>query len=166
MLNGIYNSTMGALVQATRHSVIANNLANTETTGYKPDAAVFRELPVETVIRGEAGSTIDPILQKTGGGVWLDRVHTIYEAGTIRESGSPFTAAIVDDPESGGRGFFTVEGADGNTYYTRDGFFRRNDAGELTMSDGVTRVLDSAGQPITVGAAEPYIRNDGVIVTG
>ena len=74
MINGMYISTMGAMVQATRHATIANNLANVNTTGYKPDWARFRHIPSESEWNPEIRIAPDEILRRTGGGAWMECV--------------------------------------------------------------------------------------------
>lgn len=157
MINGMYLSTMGAMVQASRHGVVANNLANANTTGFKPDYTAHRELPVESLIQLGRRAEINELLEDTGGGVWLDQTTTSYMAGPRTETGNPLHAAIRED-----NGFFRVR-RDGQEFLTRDGGFTRNGLGQLVMADGQTLVLDVSGSPIEI-AGSPLLRQDGSIV--
>jgi flagellar basal body rod protein FlgG len=144
----MYLSTMGAMAESSRHGVVANNLANTETIGYKPDRTNFKELLSESLLQPGHRMEIDKVLEKTGGGVWLNDVAVQFQQGAMRETGNPLHAAITDE-----NGFFTVK-KDGEDYLTRDGAFSLNPNGELVLSDGKTQVLNIDGEPINLGEIE------------
>jgi flagellar basal-body rod protein FlgG len=97
------------VAQTQKTDVVANNLANVNTTGYKRDVAFFRFLE---------GS------QQT-----VLRMHTDFTQGQIRQTENPLDLAIS------GPGFFAVETAQGEAY-TRDGHFSVDRRGRLTTSDG------------------------------
>jgi len=157
MINGVYLSTMGAMVQASRHGVVANNLANANTVGFKPDVTTMRELLPESVLQPGYRFGVNELLEKTGGGAWLHQTDPTWEVGPFRMTSNPLNAAIRDR-----NGFFEVE-RDGKRMLSRDGAFTRNSEGELTLADGETRVLDESGSPIVItGAAR--IREDGAVL--
>jgi flagellar basal-body rod protein FlgG len=167
MINGMYLSTMGAMVQNARHGVTANNLANSNTTGFKPDYTRFRAIPAESVLQPGHRREIDEILEQTGGGTWLDETATDFTPGAFRHTGNPFDLAIDDAQAADGRvGFFMVRpgGEAGEVLYTRDGSFRLNGSGQLVTSTGAL-VLDPQGGPIQIpdGAGGVRVNADGWI---
>lgn len=150
MINGMYLSTMGAMVEMANHETVANNLANSETSGFKPDYATFKSIPAESVWKGLGRRESDLILEKTGGGVWMDSTMINFEAGPLRETRSPLDLAIDDKP--GNVSFFKIRQNDGNediVRYTRNGNFTINNEGTLVTNDGY-EVLDVNDQPITI----------------
>jgi flagellar basal-body rod protein FlgG len=158
MINGMYLSTMGAMVQATQHGLLANNLANAETVGYKPDYGTFRELLAESALQPGWRPEVNELLEKTGGGAWMNQTVTAFHPGPVRTTGNPLNAALRQEDA-----VFRVQTPDGEERLTRDGAFTLNPEGFLTMADGETLVLDDGGQPILVeGSVE--IRDDGALV--
>ncbi len=150
MINGMYLSTMGAMVEMAKHENVANNLANSETSGFKPDYATFQDIPAESVWKGLNRRESDLILEKTGGGVWMDRTMTDFSPGPMRETRNPLDLAIND--KQGEVSFFKVQmqGENGESVgYTRNGNFVINSAGTLVTTDG-TPVLDDNNQTITI----------------
>ncbi|MDR1533530.1 MAG: flagellar hook-basal body complex protein, partial [Planctomycetota bacterium] len=147
MIYGMYLSTMGALIQTHRHATISNNLANTNTHGFKPDWSVFTEVPVENNWHGERIFLWDKILMNTGGGVWNDATLTNLAPGPLRETGNPFDIALHDEPGSESRSFFRLRpdqaGPEG-IYYSRAGHFVPDQEGMLRSPTG-DLVLDPEG---------------------
>ena len=142
---GLYLSASGVLNHLHRQDVLANNLANVETVGFKPDLVFNRARLPE---RLASGATTDPklMLEQLGGGLVPERTYTSRKQGTLQHTGNPLDTALVGD------GFFTVTGDDGVTRLTRDGRFTRSAAGELVMSGNGLRVLDDRGRPIQLAA--------------
>ncbi len=159
---GIYLSAAGALVQDTRQSVIANNLAISLTTGFKPDRAVFSARLTEALERNDFRFDVNPVLERLGGGVFLDEIVFSKVPGEITRSSNPFHLALQ------GEGFFAVtDGA--STYYTRAGDFQLGPDGSLLTADGQYRVLNDEGEPIRIdgeGASNVTIDTEGVIWVG
>jgi flagellar basal-body rod protein FlgG len=144
MVYGIYQSAGGLLVNQYRMEVLANNLANAETPGFKQDLAVVRERRNEAAARMAGLDASDPRLRGMTGGSLVAPTVTSFDQGPIEKTGQPLDVALT------GEGFFQVEGPNGGQYYTRDGRFTVNDAGELVTVAGDHKVLDHAGAPITV----------------
>lgn len=167
MIYGMYLSTMGAMVQASRHGNIANNLANANTTGFKPDWTVFQAVDAESVRQGGQRETIDRILEKTGGGVWLDDTVSNFQIGALTETGNPLDMALDDGGETTHRRFFMVRPAAGNgageVRYTRDGSFRINADGQLVTASG-DEVLSVNQESIVIpDGARVQVAADGTI---
>ncbi len=160
---GLWLSAAGMKVQSHRQDVLANNLANTNTTGFKQDFAVVTQRRIESQESLQAGSFGHSILDGLPGGLNVRASHHDFAQGSIEKTGRPLDVAID------GEGFFGV--TDGtSTRYTRDGQFTLNKEGELVLSagKGKWKVLDDAGAPIEIdraaGAFE--VSQDGSIRQG
>lgn len=155
MIYGMYLSTMGALVQTERHATISNNLANTNTNGYKPEWSLFKEVPIENEFHPERTFYWDKILMNTGGGVWNETTYTDFTAGPMDFTGNVFDIALHDEPMSEKTSFFMVrpdiEGSE--ILYSRDGHFVPDQDGMLRNMAG-DLVLDPEGAPINVTAPD------------
>lgn len=123
----------GMAAQQTRIDVIANNLANVNTPGFKRSRAVFEDLLYQTV-RGEQGvdtPEAEVIAQvQIGRGTRLSTVQRIHSQGQNEPTGRPLDLAIIGD------GLFQVRRPDGTTAYTRDGSFTISDQGVMVTSGG------------------------------
>jgi len=153
---GLYLSADGAHAQARRLEVIANNLANVDTVGFKRDLAIFQARYAEEIAQGVdvpgSGSIND-----VGGGTMLLQTQTDFSPGPVKRTGMPTDVAIDGD------GFFLVRKGDQN-YLTRAGNFRLTDRGELVTQQGYP-VLSETGAPVVIDmAAGPFqITPDGVV---
>ncbi|MBY0261522.1 MAG: flagellar hook-basal body protein [Phycisphaerales bacterium] len=134
----------GVLATMFRQDVAANNLANIQTVGFKPDVATT--LP-RSAAREEDGLFHLPsntLLERLGAGVLLAPTRTSFSQGAVTRSGNPLDVAIEGD------GFLAVSAEDGSTRLTRDGRLTLDKGGRLvTVTDGQP-VLDSSGRPITL----------------
>lgn len=152
MINGMYLSTMGGMCEMHRHETIANNLANVNSDGFKPNFAICRAVPAESVIKGLGRRESDIILEKTGGGAWVDRTATDFTNGPVIPTDNPLNMALYDKDHNR-VSFFAIQkrgGAnDGAVWYTRDGNFTRDNDGMLVTTNG-DFVLDAEGQAIRI----------------
>jgi len=138
---GLYISAEGAQVQSRRMEVIANNIANVDTVGFKRDLAVMRSRYAEAIERGSAspgGGTIDDI----GGGVQFRETVTDFSPGPLRKTGNPTDVALEGD------GFFVVRKGQ-ERLLTRAGNFRLTGAGDLVTQQGYP-VLGEGNSPIAL----------------
>lgn len=149
----MYISGEGARVQAQRLEVIANNLANVETPGFKRDVPMFQSRFAEAIQDGDAypgsGSIND-----VGGGVKMISTETDFSRGGIRQTKTPTDFAI------NGEGFFHVRGGDGEVYLTRAGNFSLDANGRLQTQTNLP-VLDDAGGEIVIDATRPWSLDSG-----
>jgi flagellar basal-body rod protein FlgG len=124
----------GMQAQQLNVEVIANNIANVSTTGYKRQRAEFQDLLYQTVVRPGAQSsdvgTIVPSGIQLGAGVKAGAIYRINEQGNIQQTSNQLDLAI------NGSGYFEVEMPDGETAYTRDGSFQLNQNGQIVTADG------------------------------
>lgn len=140
MNRGVYSSATAMLTSQRWLDVVANNLANANTTGFKRDVVAFNDAFVRELSRdGGAGGNIGSI----GSGMTMRAEATIYDKGAIHRTNNPLDMAIETD-----RGMFAVE-SPGGVRYTRDGAFHLSANGEIVTSDG-DKLLDDQGRPITI----------------
>ena len=155
--SGIYLSATGAIAAEARLDVIANNLANIETPGFKKSFTLQRERPAEAFEPSRIQYRGRPELDQVGGGLFIQEVRFDATQGGITQTGNDLDAAIQ------GEGWFGIAQG-GETLYTRAGNFRRNAEGTLVTADGQGAVLDAAGGTIqlpAVGTLE--IGRDGTV---
>jgi flagellar basal-body rod protein FlgF/flagellar basal-body rod protein FlgG len=138
---GLYISAEGAQAQSRRLEIIANNMANVDTVGFKRELAIFQARYAEAVEQGQAKPGSGSI-DDTGGGIMLRRTVTDYSPGPMKRTESPTDVAIS------GEGFFLVE-KDQQQYLTRAGNFRLTERGELVTQQGYA-VLSDNGSPIAI----------------
>lgn len=140
MLYGLYMSAGGMALHQHRQDVIANNLANVDTVGFKRQLAVFQERRIES------GSRFWPEQHRnmTGGG-FVSQVHTDWSVGPIDGTSRSLDVAL-DGP-----GMLTVRDGQG-VAYTRDGRLAAVDGTLVRAVDG-RAVLDGEGKTIEVGSA-------------
>ncbi|MBD9373864.1 flagellar basal-body rod protein FlgG [Rhizobium sp. ARZ01] len=128
----------GMNAQQTNLEVIANNIANINTTGYKRARAEFSDLLYQTEraqgVPNRANAAIVPEGAIIGLGVKTAAVRNIHLQGSLTQTGNSFDLALV------GRGWFQIEAPDGTTLYTRSGAFNTNADGQLVTLDGYTVV--------------------------
>ncbi|MDA1017643.1 MAG: flagellar hook-basal body protein [Planctomycetota bacterium] len=142
MLYGLHLSTQGAQNQLTRLDVLANNLANASTNGFKRDFAVFQAH--QSYDRTYGGQEKPPgNLNESTGGTSTATVRTDFSTGAATQTGSPFDLAIQGD------GFLRV--SDGQAeFLTRNGRLTVNADGELVQQDTGHRVLSSSGTSLEI----------------
>jgi flagellar basal-body rod protein FlgG len=140
MERGLYIAASGMLAEQARQDLIANDLANASTTGYKPDRVSSRSFGEMLLSDTRNGATIGSL----GLGTQIDKQVTDTSAGPLRDTGEPLDFAVEGD------GFFSVRTAAG-VRYTRDGQFSASARGTLVTAAG-DDVLSSTGAPIRIGA--------------
>jgi flagellar basal-body rod protein FlgG len=124
----------GMNAQQTNLEVIANNIANINTTGFKRARAEFSDLLYQTErlqgVPNRANDNIVPEGASIGLGVKTTAIRNLHIQGSLTSTGNKFDLALT------GNGWFQVQGADGGTLYTRAGAFNTNANGELVTADG------------------------------
>jgi len=133
MIRAMFSAATGMIAQQMTIDVIANNLANVNTTGFKKSRINFQDLLYET-IRPPGGLTaagnVVPEGIQIGHGVRPASVAKLFTPGSLLQTGNELDLAIE------GNGFFQVLLPDGTIGYTRDGSFRRSQDGTILTGDG------------------------------
>ena len=143
----------GLDAQQTRMAVIANNLANVNTTGFKRGRAVFEDLLYQNVrqVGGQSSQNTQlPTGLALGTGVRVVATEKLFTQGNIVQTGNPLDMAIQ------GRGFLQILRPDGSVAYTRDGTFQVNAQGQMVTSSGYplqpSITIPSNALSVTIGA--------------
>ncbi len=133
MIRSLFIAATGMEAQQLNIDVIANNLANSNTTGYKRSRADFQELMYEEIRTPGAvsaeGSQLPSGVQ-VGLGVKPVAVQKVFEQGDFVSTGNPLDMVIE------GMGFFQIVKPDGELAYTRAGAFKLDSEGRIVTSDG------------------------------
>ncbi|ABB74629.1 flagellar basal-body rod protein FlgG [Nitrosospira multiformis] len=152
MIRSLWISKTGLDAQQTQMDVIANNLANVSTNGFKRSRAVFEDLLYQTLRQPGAQSSQQTQLPsglQLGTGVRPVATEHIFTQGNLQQTGNSKDVAIQ------GQGFFQVLRPDGSTAYTRDGSFQTDFEGQLVTSSGYhvqpAITIPPNAQSITVG---------------
>jgi len=133
MMRGLWAAASGMAAQETNIDVIANNLANVNTTGFKSSRVDFQDLYYQTLRLAGAttseGSQVPAGIQ-VGLGSRPSAVQKVFSPGDLRQTGNPLDIAIEGD------GFFQITSSDGKVVFTRDGTFSKDGQGRLVNADG------------------------------
>jgi flagellar basal-body rod protein FlgF len=141
----IYTAMTGANAAMHRQTVLANNLANVSTNGFRAELATFRAVPLQ----GDGASTRVFALETTTG-------HS-DKPGPIQRTDRNLDAMPV------GNAWFAVQGLDGTEAYTRSGSFEISPAGTLVTNTGLP-ILSDGGTPIDIPqGAQVTLGSDGSI---
>jgi flagellar basal-body rod protein FlgG len=157
MNKALWVAKTGLEAQQTRMSVISNNLANVNTTGFKRDRAMFEDMLYQNIRQVGALSSQNsrlPTGLQLGTGVRTVATEKIHTLGNIVQTSNSLDVAIQ------GRGFFQILQPDGNLAYSRDGSFKLDETGQLVNSSGL--VLQPA-ITIPADATSVTIGSDGVV---
>jgi flagellar basal-body rod protein FlgG len=156
-MESLWVAKTGLEAQQTRMSIVSQNLANVNTTGYKRQRAMFEDLLYQNVVQS-GGSTSQqteaPTGLNLGTGVRVVATDRQFSQGNLVTTSNPFDVAI------NGRGFFEILLPDGTQSFTRDGTFQIDADGQLVTASGY------AVQPainIPQGASSVTIGADGVV---
>jgi len=133
-------------------NVIANNLANVNTSGFKRDRAIFEDLLYQNVRQpgGQTGTnTQSPTGLMLGTGVRVVATEKLHGQGNMVNTQNPLDMAIAGD------GFFQITQADGTLAYTRDGNFKLSSTGQLVTSSGALLqpaiTIPNTASSVTIG---------------
>ncbi len=157
MIRSLWISKTGLEAQQVQMDVIANNLANVSTAGFKRSRAVFEDLLYQTIRQPGAQSsqqTQIPSGLQIGTGVRPIASERIQTQGSLQQTSNQFDIAIQ------GAGFFQVLMPDGTTAYTRSGSFQTDNQGQLVTSSGF--VVQPA-ITIPINATSVTIARDGTV---
>lgn len=138
MVRGLYTASSGMLVESLRSDVVANNVANVNTVGFKRDRSVVAAFPDMFIHRihdqpevpHKARADHKPVpVGRLGTGAALEGTWTDFQPGALRYTGRALDVALVED------GFFAVQDGE-DVLFTRNGQFYVNAEGVLTNAQG------------------------------
>ena len=151
-MESLWVAKTGLEAQQTRMTIVSQNLANVNTTGYKRQRAMFEDLLYQNVVQSGSQTsqqTEAPTGLNIGTGVRVVSTDRQFSQGNLITTGNPLDVAV------NGRGLFEILLPDGTQAYTRDGTFQINADGELVTSSGYTVqpaiTIPSGASAITVG---------------
>ncbi len=133
MLRSLLSAASGMDAQQRSIDVIANNLANINTNGFKRSRANFQDLLYQTLKAPGLNSTSGNVIPsgiEVGHGTKLVSTEKMFTEGSLQPTGNETDVAIE------GRGFFRISMPNGQTFYTRDGSFKMDSQGRLVTADG------------------------------
>lgn len=140
MVHGLWQSAAGLQTQEYRQAILANNLANVDTPGFKPDRITFQERLAAA--HGDSSMKLrHPVLDALPGGLFESPVYTDYSQASLETSQGPLDVAVTGD------GFLAVRTAEGPRY-TRDGRMVLDRNGTLLHAASGAPIADERGRPI------------------
>ena len=133
MNTSLRTSASGMAAQQRMIDVIANNLANVNTTGFKSSRVSFEDVLYETlqgarIVNYQGTETVGPV--QVGKGVRIGAIVRLHMQGAPENTQRPLDVAVE------GEGFLQVQRPDGSTAYTRDGNLQISDQGQLVTNGG------------------------------
>lgn len=159
MIRGVYIAATGMLAETQRQDVIANNLANATTTGFR--RSVTTATPFAQTLLSNMSAPGTPAIGTLTRGAQLEGVTMLDTQGSLRATGNPLDLGLV------GNGFFAIDTAAGRRY-TRDGTFTIAADGRLVTKTGEAvagvggAITLTRGAPVDV-AADGTVTQDGAI---
>lgn len=157
MIRSLWTAASGMQAQQKNIDVVANNLANVNTTGFKKSRADFQDLiyqNLKTTGSPSTNTTQVPTGIQIGLGTRLAAVTKIFSSGDFTQTGNELDIAIEGD------GFFQVQQPDGTIGYSRAGAFKKDTNGRIVTSDGYPMLPEIA---IPAGTTKINIGNDGTV---
>lgn len=160
MIQGIYTGASGLKAQQKRLDVLANNIANADTTGFKSSRVDFQDALYQTM--GNPQPAQEGANLQQGHGVHVSQTVRAFTQGSVEQTGRPLDMMLT------GEGYFAVLSPAGEVSFTRNGAFDlsvEGGASFLVTGDG-HYVLDTDGQRIQVPAGEVSLGEGGALSVG
>ena len=153
MIRALWTAASGMQAQQKNIDVVANNLANVNTAGFKKSRADFQDLMYQNLKTSGSPSTNStqvPTGIQIGLGTRLASVTKLFTAGDFTQTGNELDVAIEGD------GFYQIQLPDGTTGYSRSGAFKKDSTGRMVTSDGYPLlpevVIPSNATKINIGS--------------
>ncbi|HXC07440.1 MAG TPA: flagellar basal-body rod protein FlgG [Steroidobacteraceae bacterium] len=153
----LWAAKTGLDAQNTQMAVISNNLANSNTTGFKADRAAFQDLMYQNVQQVGAQSTQNTQYStglSLGTGVKIAATEKNFSQGSVLQTGGTLDLSIT------GQGFFQITMPDGTLAYTRDGSFSMDSTGNVVTASGYPL---SPAITVPVGSQSVTVGSDGTV---
>jgi flagellar basal-body rod protein FlgG len=177
MLRGFYTAAAGMISQQRKTDVLTNNLANSNTPGFKSEQTSMRSFPEMLIssydkqaIPSKNGISRGNVIGSLNTGVYLQETMPNLRQGDLQQTNRLTDIALQEfnlpvNPETGRPGslFYTVQNQDGNVRYTKNGNFAIDGQGSLTTNEGFF-VLDKNGQKITIQTDNFKVLQNGDVI--
>lgn len=158
MDQGFYSAAAGLFVQQKSIDVLANNMSNVNTAGYKTQTTVESSFAEYVIARVNTDPAINNRDIGTANYITVvDEDYTDFSEGNLRQTERNVDMAIQ------GNGFFVINSAANGQVLTRNGQFEVNDQGNLVLP-GAGEVLGTNGQPINIGTSDFKVTGNGNLV--
>lgn len=160
-MSGLYTGSMGMISNMNKLTLVSNNIANSETNGYKADIATFKsfEETFKDIDRNGKHERIGGYKDQ----VYMDDTYTNFKEGSFQITNQQYDLALHDSAEKNSVSFFVVS-KNNEVYLTRNGNFQLDAQRRLSTPNGAL-VLDDKNNPITIPQGVSFsIKEDGVIV--
>lgn len=156
LLPALSVSASGLQASSSSLNSISNNIANSNTPGYKAAQVAFQDLLYTSLRTGGEGATDGtlPDASQLGAGVLVSSTRGLFTQGSLIQTAGQFDLAI------NGQGFFRVTLRDGSTAFTRAGNFATDDNGRLVTSDGLPLADDVI---VPAGSSDVSVGSDGIV---
>jgi len=143
IIRGFEAATQGMQALINQNDSTANNVANVNTTGFKKQSLVFKDIYEANIVEStDRGNEVKELGQLSVGSQ-VQKLTYDFSQGTLNKTGGVFDLGIQGD------GFFKIQSSDGGVAYTRNGSFTMNNEGTLVTKDG-ENVLDDKGKTIKI----------------
>jgi len=171
MFKGFYTAASGMLAQQRKTEMLSNNMANSTTPGFKTDQSsmrAFPELLQQSVSKNAVGVVDKEEVGYLATGVYMQEATPKFTQGDLNQTELSTDLALlnVNVPGNGtnpsGGIFFTIQNANGEIAYSRNGNFTLDGQGYLTTASGL-RVLNENNEPIQLTSTDFSVTSDGVI---
>jgi flagellar basal-body rod protein FlgF len=166
LVRGLYTAASGALVAQSQADVIANNLANVNTSGFKRTLLQVQSAPEMGLYRRQTdpssnprGTSSNAFIGALGMGAQVMDTPAVFEQGTLSNTGNPLDVAIQ------GNAFFAIQTPQG-VRYTRDGQFAQDPTGRLVTMDGSLVLGNNGPVQLQQNAGAVQIDQSGQITQG
>lgn len=158
---GLDSAARGMQALIDQNDSTANNVANVNTTGYKKQCLIFKDIydasMVEPERNGQLGDVRD--IGELSVGSQVQKLTYDFSQGAVNQTENPFDLAIQGD------GFFKIQSSDGDISYSRNGSFCLNNQSYLVTKDG-DYVLDEQNKRIQINTNDVEMRNlNDIIIT-
>ncbi|MHC4885257.1 MAG: flagellar basal-body rod protein FlgG [Planctomycetota bacterium] len=163
MVRSLWTGATGMHAQQTNIDVVANDLANVNTHGYKKNYVTFADLFYQrqraSGVQALSGEALPTGIQ-VGNGVRVTGTNRIFTRGNAFQTNIG-TNMMIRDEGNLSRNFFEVDDGTGNVFYTRDGSFSKDSAGNLVLPNGY--ILPGITLPTGAQAQDVTITAEGIV---
>lgn len=143
ILKGLTSASNGMLALIDQNDSTANNIANVNTTGYKRQNLIFKDIYDTTIVQKQHDTGEISKVGELSVGSQVQKLTYDFSQGVLTQTQNPFDLGIEGD------GFFKVQSSGGDVAYTRNGSFTMNNEGYLVTKDG-DYVLDDKNKRIKI----------------